>query len=289
MARKKIDLRNVSLAEGETAGSPPAPAEETEAAVETAEAAETEELEEKEAKPPVEEPDGEDTDEASAEEAESAPERDPGTLAAIIEALLFAAGEPLSAAQLSRAIGGTSAPAVRDAIQSLREQYSQTQRSFEIADIAGGHQLLTRQEFAPFIRKLKKQRDLTKLTPASVETLAIIAYNPRITRAEIENIRGVGCGPILRALTERKLIRTAGRSEKLGSPLMYETTSRFLEQFGLSSLKDMPRIGEFTPLTAPSAPETDVGETPVDTESAAAEASPPPPESEPEPGESDPD
>ncbi len=185
----------------------------------------------------------------SGDGAQSAePAKDPETLASIVEAILFAAGEPLTTAQISRAIGGTSARAVREAVTRLGASYEERERAFEVVEIAGGYQLLSRREFAPYLRKARRQRDMKKLSPAAIETLAIIAYNPRIIRAEIESIRGVGCGPILRGLAERKLVRTAGRSDKLGSPLMYETTREFLDHFGLSSLRDLPKPTEFAPL-----------------------------------------
>ena len=199
------------------------------------------------------EPDDPSDEEQGADETPASSLISEDALSAAVEALLFASAETLTAAQLSRAIQGATAADVRKALTRLEAHYEETERAFEIVQIAGGYQLLTRREFAPFVQKLKKHRDLRKLTPASIETLSIIAYNPRIIRADIENIRGVGCGPILRALTERKLIRTAGRSDLLGSPLMYETTREFLDHFGLASIKDLPKLSEFTPLrTAPA-------------------------------------
>lgn len=170
---------------------------------------------------------------------------DSETLQGIIEAILFVTPEPMTAAQISRAIGGTSAKDVRQGIKALRETYDASGRSFEMVEMAGGFQLMTRSEFDPYLRRFKKVRDSGRLSAAALETLAIVAYRQPIQRAEVENLRGVGCGPVLRSLMEKRLMRIIGRAEELGRPVLYGTTNEFLQHFGLKSLADLPRGMEF--------------------------------------------
>jgi len=163
---------------------------------------------------------------------------------AVVEALLFASSEPLSAARLSSLIGGVGASEVKRVLSELRDEYDRDGRGFAIEELAGGFLLLSRKEFAPFVQKLHRQEASRKLSQAALETLAIVAYRQPISRTDIEAIRGVQCGPVLQTLLDAKLIRVAGRGEGLGHPLLYGTTKRFLEVFGLASLKDLPRAEE---------------------------------------------
>jgi segregation and condensation protein B len=126
----------------------------------------------------------------------------------------------------------------------LNEEYSRENRSFHITGVAGGYQMLTRSEFFPYIQKLGKTRTADKLSQAALETLAIIAYKQPIIRADLESVRGVQCGQLIRNLLDRRLIRVVGRDARLGHPILYGTTPRFLEVFGLKSLKDLPSIEE---------------------------------------------
>ena len=129
---------------------------------------------------------------------------------------------------------------IRKAIGSLNQQYEQAGRSFRIEQVAGGYQLLTLPEYGPYLKKLHQREVDSKLTKASLETLAIIAYTQPLLRVEIEAIRGVACGETIRNLMEKHLVRIAGRAEEPGRPILYGTTKRFLELFGLNSLKDLP-------------------------------------------------
>ena len=161
-----------------------------------------------------------------------------------IEALLFAAGEPLTVKRITDAIKGTDPKDIRALLKSLQEEYDEHKRGFALEEIAGGFQLLSRPEYAEYVSQLIRTRVQGKLSQAALETLAIIAYRQPIGRADIENIRGVQAGPLLRTLLDRKLIRIVGRQEVPGRPFLYGTTKQFLERMGLKALNDLPRIEE---------------------------------------------
>lgn len=134
--------------------------------------------------------------------------------------------------------------AITDAIASLNTDYERTGRAFRIEEVAGGYRVLTLPAFAPAVAAYQKSRQSSRLTRASIETLAIIAYRQPITRAELEAIRGVSCGEVLRSLMERRLVTMKGRAEEVGRPMLYGTTKQFLDVFGLASIKDLPTIQE---------------------------------------------
>ena len=133
---------------------------------------------------------------------------------------------------------------IRRAIKELNEQYIESDRSFRVEQVAGGYQLLTMPEFGDVLKKLHQREVDAKLSKAALETLAIIAYKQPILRADIEAIRGVACGETIRSLMEKHLVKIAGRAEIPGRPILYGTTKRFLELFGLNSLKDLPQGDE---------------------------------------------
>ena len=162
----------------------------------------------------------------------------------IVEAILFAANEPVSIRKLCEIIGNTDTKQIREIIESLRQDYDSQNRAFQIEDIADGFQILTRAEYYDWVAKLWKKSGDNKLSQAALETLAIIAYKQPILRADIEAIRGVQSGQMIRTLIEKKLVRIVGREEVLGRPLLYGTTKSFLEQFGLKSIKDLPKTKE---------------------------------------------
>jgi segregation and condensation protein B len=162
----------------------------------------------------------------------------------IVEALLFASDAPLTAADIARADESLDEDMVEAAIQELRVEYDRTERAVQIFEIAGGYQLLTRPEYAPYLERFGTVPQSGRLSGAALEVLAIIAYRQPIGRAEIEEIRGVGSSGVLRTLQDRGLIDVVGRSEALGRPLLYGTTARFLEHFGFRSLEDLPRPDE---------------------------------------------
>ena len=163
------------------------------------------------------------------------------SLKTIVEAMLFASDEPVSDDRIAAAAGDdVAAAAVREAVAALKQDYEAGGRAFTIEEIAGGFQLFTRPEFNKYLKKLLQARREARFTQAALETLSIIAYKQPITRAEVEDIRGVACGDMLRTLLEKGLVRVAGRSEHVGRPLLYGTTKKFLQAFGLASVKDLP-------------------------------------------------
>jgi segregation and condensation protein B len=165
-------------------------------------------------------------------------------LCRIVEALLFASDSPLSAAELARVDETLDEQQVEQAVGELRLEYERDQRAFGIYEIAGGYQLLTSPEYLPYLERLDTVPLSSRLSGPALETLAIIAYRQPVGRAEIEEIRGVGAGGVLRTLQERELIEVVGRAEGLGRPLLYGTTRRFLEHFGFGSLAELPRPEE---------------------------------------------
>lgn len=134
---------------------------------------------------------------------------------------------------------------VKKAVADLNREYEATGRAFRIESVAGGYRLMTLPRYAPVIEEFLGRRERTALSRPAVETLAIIAYKQPITRAQLEAVRGVACGEVLKTLVERRLVTITGRAEELGRPMLYGTTKPFLEAFGLSSLKDLPSIEEF--------------------------------------------
>jgi segregation and condensation protein B len=158
-----------------------------------------------------------------------------------LESLLFSTHHPLTAGRLAEMLELESTKPIRRAIKELNEQYITSDRSFRVEQVAGGYQLLTLPEFGEILKKLHQREVDAKLTKAALETLAIIAYKQPILRADIEAIRGVACGETIRSLMEKHLVKIAGRAEIPGRPILYGTTRRFLELFGLNSLKDLPQ------------------------------------------------
>jgi segregation and condensation protein B len=157
-----------------------------------------------------------------------------------LEAILFLSREPLGLrklAQLANLADGTEA---RTLLRSLRDRYDERGCAFQVTQVAGGYQLLSRREFATWLRPHSPQVWETRLSPPALETLTVVAYRQPVLRAEVEAIRGVACGEILRQLMDRDLLRIVGRSEDLGRPLRYGTTKRFLEVYGLSNLDQLP-------------------------------------------------
>jgi segregation and condensation protein B len=158
-----------------------------------------------------------------------------------VESLLFVAREPLTSrkiAQLASLADGTEA---RTLIRRLNHFYDAQASAFRVEQVAGGYQILTRPKFGGWLRRLHPSAVETRLSAPALETLAVVAYRQPVVRAEIESIRGVQCGEILRQLIERDLVRITGRSEELGRPFLYSTTRRFLQWLGLRSLDDLPR------------------------------------------------
>jgi segregation and condensation protein B len=177
-------------------------------------------------------------------DGEPVPELDPVELQRTVEALMFAAEEPIAPREIARASGSDSAT-IRKVLKAIKEDYDSQRRPWDLTEVAGGFRLVTRPEYYPAVQRLKTQTAQRKLTQAALETLALIAYRQPIGRAEIESVRGVGAGPVLRQLLEKKLVQIAGRGTGLGQPLQYGTTPYFLEHFGLKTTQDLPKPGEF--------------------------------------------
>jgi segregation and condensation protein B len=172
---------------------------------------------------------------------ESAAAAEPELNLAMLEALLLSTHSPLTAGRLAELLDLDSTKPVRKAIKSLNEQYSSAGRAFRIEQVAGGYQILTLPEFGESLKKLHQKEADAKLTKAALETLAIVAYKQPILRADVEAIRGCACGETIRSLMEKHLVKIAGRAEEPGRPILYGTTKRFLELFGLNNLRDLPQ------------------------------------------------
>ena len=157
----------------------------------------------------------------------------------IIESLLFVAEEPLTIDRLKKIITDAQSQELRGALEELATDYETRQGGFYLNHVAGGYQIRTRPEYKEWIKRMIQPKPL-RLSKAALETLAIIAYKQPVIRSDVEHIRGVDCGGVLRVLLERKFIRVLGRKEIPGRPLIYATTKRFLEVFDLKNLKDLP-------------------------------------------------
>lgn len=180
------------------------------------------------------------------EEQNDLPEQgqsDEPTVETVVEAVLFASDESLTDNRLAKIVE-TSGKQVRQCIANLNEKYQANNNAFRIEKIAGGYQMLTLSTYNYWLKKLLRARSDGKLSPAALETLAIIAYKQPVIRADIEVIRGVAAGEVIRTLCYKGLVKIVGRAEILGRPMLYGTTKKFLEVFGLNTLKDLPKIEE---------------------------------------------
>lgn len=174
---------------------------------------------------------------------QSSPDDDQAKIARL-EAVLFISREPLSTrklAKLARLADGTEA---RTMLKSLARKYDERTSAIQVVEVAGGVQLLTRPAVADWLRRLHGEGEEMRLSPPALETLAVVAYRQPVVRAEVEAIRGVQCGEILKVLMERDLLRIVGRSEDLGRPFLYGTTKNFLRVFGLRRLEQLPLIDQ---------------------------------------------
>lgn len=166
----------------------------------------------------------------------------------VLEALLMASDGPTQVGRLLTALEGAGAREVRAYVDALNEDYARTGRAFRIVEVAGGFQFAVERSFAPFVRRLFRDRAPIRLSQAALETLAVIAFKQPIAKAEIEAVRGVGVDWVLRTLLEHNLVRIAGRSEGVGRPLLYGTTREFLRHFGLRTTADLPKLRELDEL-----------------------------------------
>ena len=171
-------------------------------------------------------------------------------LKSAIEALLFVSNNPLSLDRLKGIFEETSPEQIEAQIQALSHEYDERGAGIMLAEVAGGYQLATRPENVSWIRKFKSVKVSAKLSKPALETLAIVAYKQPITRMEVEVIRGVNIGGIMRNLMERRLVKIVGKKDVPGKPMMYGTTLEFLQYFGLKDLSALPTLKEFQELEA---------------------------------------
>ena len=187
------------------------------------------------------------TDESTGEEPAGTLSDKEITTESIIEAVLFATESPLPAAKIAQILGFGDARVVKKQIAALNERYEGTSAAFRIEELAGGFQMLTLPAYHKWVSRLHSVRRETKLSPAALETLAVVAYKQPVLRADVEAVRGVAVGDILNRLREMGLIKIVGRAEVIGRPMLYGTTRRFLEVFGLASLDDLPQVEALPP------------------------------------------
>lgn len=173
-------------------------------------------------------------------------------LKALVEALIFVSEAPLSLDRIKEVVGEAGRKDLQRVLSALREEYARTPRGFSLEEVGEGFQFRTRPEHAEWVRRLKKGKPLAMSQPA-LETLAIVAYRQPLVRAEIEKIRGVDSGAVLRTLLDKKLLRILGKKDIPGRPLVYGTTKRFLEVFGLKDLTGLPTLKDLEGLGPPPA------------------------------------
>lgn len=166
----------------------------------------------------------------------------------IIESLLFASDTPLTLQKLKEITEVDSVKKVKKGIDSLNKFYEEKKSAMKVVEVAGGYQIVSKPEYAPYVQKMFRGRQASRLTQRGLETLAIIAYKQPITKNEMENIRGVNVDGVVKTLLERNLIKIEGREKAPGNPLLYGTTKYFLEYFGLKSLEDLPKLKEIDEL-----------------------------------------
>ncbi len=181
----------------------------------------------------------------------------PELLVPAVEAVLFSLGEPVGLQRLREVLGGPELGALRGALEALRMSYEQRGGGFRLVEVAGGYQLRTIPQVSTWVSRAREVKPL-RLSRAAVETLSIVAYRQPVTRQEVEKVRGVDSGGILRSLIERGLVRVAGRSKDPGRPLLYGTTRSFLEMFGLRDLSDLPTLRDLRELQSDDARQSPV-------------------------------
>ena len=190
------------------------------------------------------------------------------TLQSVVEAILFASDEPLEASKIAKVAGAGDARQARKLIEELNSEYSRRGAAYRIEQIAGGYIMLTLPEYNDWLKQLLRTRQESKLSQAALETLAIVAYKQPVMRVTVEALRGVAAGEMIRNLMEKGLVKIVGRAEELGRPLLYGTTRKFLEIFGLNSLQDLPKVEELKP-RGQMDPETSQADEPSESASSA--------------------
>jgi segregation and condensation protein B len=179
-------------------------------------------------------------------------------LKSAVEALIFASEKPITLEQIKKVLGDLDTPSINKIIEELMREYETQNRGIRIIEIAGGYQMITNSNFAPFLKKLFKNRYSDKLSKPALESLAIIAYKQPLTKAEIESLRNVNVDGVMKSLLDKNLIRVCGRKKIPGRPFVFGTTREFLEHFGLKSLADLPKMEDFTVLAQAKEAQTDI-------------------------------
>jgi len=169
-------------------------------------------------------------------------------LKGILEAILFVSGEPLSVDRILGVLEGVARVELVSALRALQADYAVEGRGLQLVEVAGGFQITTRPDCAPWIKRLERAREGAKLSRSAMETLAIVAYKQPVVRADIEEIRGVDSAAVLKTLLVRRLVRIVGRKDAPGRPIMYGTTRQFLQAFGLKDLSDLPPLRDLKEL-----------------------------------------
>ncbi len=165
----------------------------------------------------------------------------------VVEALLFASDTPLTVDRIKDVLGETDRKEVVQALAGLKQEYEEKKCGFQLFEVAGGFQLRTRPDLAHWIKKLRGLKP-SMLSPAALETLAVVAYRQPVVKADIDRIRGVDVSGTLKGLLEKRLVRMVGRKDVPGKPIMYGTTKRFLEVFNLKDLAELPTLRELKEL-----------------------------------------
>ena len=197
-------------------------------------------------------------------------------LKGILEAILFVSGEPLSVDRMLGVVEGVSRAELVGALQALQADYAVEGRGLQLVEVAGGFQIATRPDCAPWIKRLERAKEGARLSRSAMETLAIVSYKQPVVRAEIEHLRGVDSAAVLKTLLERRLVRIVGRKDAPGRPIMYGTTRQFLQAFGLKDLSDLPalrdikELKEAEPFTLPNL-DADADASPEEGRSSASE------------------
>jgi len=169
-------------------------------------------------------------------------------LKGILEAILFVSGEPLSVDRMLGVVEGVAREELMSALRALQADYATEGRGLQLVEVAGGFQMTTRPDCAPWIKRLERAKEGARLSRSAMETLAIVAYKQPAVRAEIEQIRGVDSAGVLKTLLERRLVRIVGRKDAPGRPIMYGTTRQFLQAFGMKDLSDLPALRDIKEL-----------------------------------------
>lgn len=178
--------------------------------------------------------------------------QDPARAKQVIEALIFASSKPITAAEIRKVAKSLTPGQIKEYAALIQQDYQATNRPFELMEVAGGYEIATKKEFAPWIFKIELQKKAKQASHSALETLAILAYKQPLTRAEIEELRGVDTSGVIATLMEKDFVKIVGKKEVPGRPFIYGTTDKFLEHFGLNDLTDLPNIDEIRELVSKS-------------------------------------